>query len=70
MSKNIKITVNGEVLEVENNTSIKDIIELLKVENQSIVAEIDGQVISKNEFENFKVYENAKIELIRFVGGG
>ncbi len=70
MSKNIKITVNGEVLEVENNTSIKDIIELLKVENQSIVAEIDGQVVSKNEFENFKVYENAKIELIRFVGGG
>lgn len=70
MSKNIKITVNGEVLEVENNTSIKDIIELLKVENQSIVAEIDGQVVSKNEFENFKVYKNAKIELIRFVGGG
>lgn len=70
MSKNIKITVNGEILEVENNTSIKDIIELLKVENQSIVAEIDGQVVSKNEFENFKVYENAKIELIRFVGGG
>lgn len=70
MSKNVKITVNGEVLEVENNTSIKDIIELLKVENQSIVAEIDGQVVSKNEFENFKVYENAKIELIRFVGGG
>lgn len=70
MSKNIKITINGEILEVENNTSIKDIIELLKVENQSIVAEIDGQVVSKNEFENFKVYENAKIELIRFVGGG
>ncbi len=70
MSENIKITVNGEILEVKKNISIKDIIELLKVENQSIVAEVDGKVIPKDEFENFIVYENAKIELIRFVGGG
>lgn len=70
MDNKITIIVNGSKEECNKDATVKDIINTLGVADKSIVAEVDGQVLSKNEFDTFKLYENAKVELIRFVGGG
>ncbi len=67
---NIKVIVNGDILECGKSSSIEDIIKILKVENQSIVAEVNGKILSKDEFSSYIVTDGEKIELIRFVGGG
>ena len=42
----------------------------LNITINSIVAEVNGQVITKEKFSNTVIKDNDVIELIKFVGGG
>ena len=49
------------------------LIELLKVLNinaATVVAEIDGKIIAKEDFARTSLSTGQAVELIRFVGGG
>ena len=66
----IQIEVNGKKLNVPIETTIKDITEMLNMGGANIIAELNGNIIVNRDFEITMVMEGAKIELIRFVGGG
>ena len=51
----------------------KTLIELLKqldIHQATVVAEINGKIIAREDFANTRVSPGQKIELVRFVGGG
>jgi len=66
------LTINGENKNFENDvpTTLKNLLDVLKVDQATVVAEVNGQIVPRNGFENAILKDGYKIELVRFVGGG
>lgn len=69
-SKTISIEINGQPHQVPEHSRITDTLQILGLGNANIVAELDGEIIPKNEFSKTILKNGAKLELVRFVGGG
>lgn len=51
-------------------STLIELLDDMKINQATIVAEIDGEIISRDKFDNTAIIANQQIELIRFVGGG
>jgi sulfur carrier protein len=49
---------------------LSDLIGRLGIAEATVVAEIDGQIVPRQQFARTKLSGGQKIELIRIVGGG
>lgn len=67
-----KLKINGKIKEFPNNLplNLTELLDQLDIKAETVVAEIDGQIIEKQNFNSTKLNENQAIELIRFVPGG
>ena len=50
--------------------TVLELIERLKIQQATVVAEIDGKIIERNRFGTMQVSPGQEINLIRFVSGG
>ena len=66
----IKAIVNGAVAKLPQASTITDVLSLYKLNPERVVAEVNGNVLTKEEYSKTMVNEGDKIELISFVGGG
>lgn len=66
----MNIILNGQKHNIESNITLKEILINLNIEQKNIIAEVNGEVVTKDDFSNKIINENDIIELIRFVGGG
>lgn len=51
-------------------TTLSSLLDVMGINHATIVAEIDGEIIKRENFINTKLSSQQKIELVRFVGGG
>jgi len=47
-----------------------ELLEQLGINQATVVAEIDGQIVERARFAETKLTAGVSIELVRFVGGG
>lgn len=66
----MNITLNGQKYNIESNITLKEMLINLNIEQKNIIAEVNGEVVTQNDFSNKIINENDIIELVRFVGGG
>ena len=66
----MKITCNGETREIAKGMTLIAFIRELALNPDTVVAECDGRIIKRADFEDFILSEGSRLELIRFVGGG
>tara|TARA_B100000945_G_scaffold246210_1_gene202544 strand:+ start:430 stop:630 length:201 start_codon:yes stop_codon:yes gene_type:complete len=66
----MNIFINGKVSEVKKNINIQDILRMNNISNENIVVEINRTVISKKYWDDTRIEENDRIEIITAVGGG
>jgi sulfur carrier protein len=66
----MKITCNGETKEITSNTTLVSFIRDMALNPDTVVAECDGRIIKRDEYETLVLQEGNVLELIRFVGGG
>lgn len=64
------IIINGEKKEFEEDISLKGIIINLQVEDKVMAAAVNMEIVKKDEWKNYIVKNNDKLELLQFVGGG
>jgi thiamine biosynthesis protein ThiS len=66
------LKINGQQREFTDTVpaTLTDLLQLLNIDGATVVAEIDGQIIPRVEFGTAALCEGARIELVRFVGGG
>jgi len=50
--------------------TIAELLKHLNINEAAIVAELEGNIIARNDFTKTALLSGQKIELIRFVGGG
>ena len=66
----MNIFINGKVSEVKKNINIQDILRMNNISDENIVVEINRTIISKMYWDDTKIEENDKIEIITAVRGG
>ncbi|MCB2180756.1 MAG: sulfur carrier protein ThiS [Desulfobulbaceae bacterium] len=66
----MEIICNGEVKNIQPGTKLVAFLENLGVKPDTVFVECDGVILQKKEYDTFVLPENARLELIRFVGGG
>lgn len=62
--------VNGKEVELKEGINIEELLLEMKINKDRVVVEVDGEIVSKDEFSLFKLKENNSIEVVSFVGGG
>ena len=69
-SDRMKITINGEIKELEGEVSLDRLLELFSLPSQRVAVELNREVVRKKDWENVVVKDADKIEIVHFVGGG
>jgi len=66
------LNINGQKKTFSNGlpTSLAKLLEVLKVDQATVVAEINGSIIKRSDFPQTSLENGQKIELIKLVGGG
>lgn len=69
---NSVLKVNGQEKTFEQGLpgTLSALLATMNIDAATVVAEIDGQIIERKDFEQTPLNEGQAIELIRFVGGG
>jgi len=66
----LKLTVNGEQLEIEDNSSISNLLKKLDITAPRVAVEHNLEIVPKTMFNETTLAENDNIEIVSFVGGG
>lgn len=66
----MQIKVNGELLEIQNGTTLMDFIKSKDLPPESVVIQYNLDIVKKEEWSNIVLQENDDLEVLRFVGGG
>ncbi|SFV79354.1 Sulfur carrier protein ThiS [hydrothermal vent metagenome] len=64
------IKVNGENLEIDNQSTAAALIVQLGYQDQRIALEVNEAIISKSKHVEFTLNEGDQVEIIKAVGGG
>jgi len=64
------IKVNGEDLEINNQSTAATLITQLGYQDQRIALEVNEAIISKSKHVEFTLNEGDQVEIIKAVGGG
>lgn len=66
----MKLVINGEDKNFDDNFSLQQIITDLKIEDKVMAAAVNMEIVKKDNWSSFIPKEDDKIELLQFVGGG
>jgi sulfur carrier protein len=64
------VKVNGKEMNLKDGITIDELLSEIKFNKERVVVEVDGVIVSKDDFKSFKLTENNTIEVVSFVGGG
>lgn len=66
----MRIQVNGEPREVEDNVPLPKLIAELKLKPEQIAIELNHNVVRRGQWDNTLLQPDDKVEIVHFVGGG
>ena len=66
----MKITINGEIKELESEVNLNRLLELFSLQSQRVAVELNREVVRKKDWESVVVKDADKVEIVHFVGGG
>lgn len=66
----MRIIVNGEEKEAKQAASVSEYVSALGFDPETVVVELDGQILNRTEYAERRLTEGCELELIRFIGGG
>ena len=65
-----KIQLNGDSYEVDNGTNLNDLLNQLKIKQNKVAIEINGEIVEKKKYSNLILNQDDKVEIVHFIGGG
>jgi len=66
----MKIKINGIEKNIPENTTIEQLLNELQVLDKTMAVAVNMKIVKKDEWKNYKLQENDKVEALNFVGGG
>ncbi len=66
----MQVTLNGKILDVAGSETVAGLLLERGLSPDKVVVEINGEIISPEDYEPRKLAGGDKIEIMSFVGGG
>ncbi len=67
----MKLTVNGEPLEIKKPINVKELLVVAKAEQpEYVTVELNGEFVDHSGFESTLVKDGDTVEFLYFMGGG
>jgi thiamine biosynthesis protein ThiS len=66
----MKITINGEIKELEKEVKLDRLLELFSLPSQRVAVELNQEVVRRQDWEDTLIKDADRIEIVHFVGGG
>ena len=66
----MKITVNGEVKELAEGTTLGRLVDELGIGEKVMAAAVNMEIVKKERWHEHPLQEGDRVELLHFVGGG
>lgn len=66
----MKVTLNGEVKECTEGTTIEKLLDLCKIDKNRIAVELNLVIVPKKELSDRVLKDADVLEVVTFVGGG
>ncbi len=66
----IKITVNGELRQVDDGITLADLLEQLGIGERRVAVEYNREIVKKEQYGQTGLGDGDGLEIIEFVGGG
>ncbi len=66
----MRIQVNGQPREVEDNLSLSELITSLSLRPEQVAIELNQTVIRRVQWQATTLQEEDRVEIVHFVGGG
>jgi sulfur carrier protein len=66
----MRLTVNGEILETTEDSTVVELLNKLSIEPSRVAVEVNLSIIKKTDYSTFRLNEGDNVEIINFVGGG
>ena len=65
-----KIQLNGDSYEINKGINLNELLNKLKIQKNRVAIEVNGEIISSNNYDNFILNKDDKVEIVKFIGGG
>jgi sulfur carrier protein len=66
----LRVTANGEEVELASGAGLLDLFEVLGVGAKWVVAEVNGEAVSRADMAARRLSDGDQVELVRAVAGG
>lgn len=66
----MEITVNGEPGHAPEESNVFDYVVSLNFDPETVVVELNGAIVQRDEYKTTLLKDGCILELIRFIGGG
>jgi len=64
------IIINGETKEFTDNITLGELLKELSLETKVMAAAVNMNIVKQSEWQEYKLEDGDKLELLDFVGGG
>tara|TARA_Y100000590_G_scaffold426872_1_gene536465 strand:- start:35 stop:253 length:219 start_codon:yes stop_codon:yes gene_type:complete len=68
--KKIKIQLNGKKHQIESGHNLRDLLKILKKDNNKVAVELNGEIADKKKYSKIFLKKDDKVEIVQFIGGG
>lgn len=66
----ITIILNGKDKQIDNSSSIEQLLKNLNLENKRLAVEINENIVPRSEFNSHILKDADKVEIVQAIGGG
>jgi sulfur carrier protein len=66
----MKLFINGEEREFEENSTIEDILQKLSIRDKVMATAVNMEIVKEANWKEFIPKDGDNLELLQFVGGG
>ena len=66
----MRIHINGELREIDEQTSLLELIATLRLKAEQVAIELNQKVVRRAQWESTVLQTDDRVEIVHFVGGG
>ena len=70
MTEKLEIILNGEGTKIPMEWTVTDLVEDLELVGKQVAVELNGQIVSRDRWQEETLVSGDRIEVVHFVGGG
>ena len=70
MPEKIEIILNGEEMKISIDWTVNDLVQNLELVGEQVAVELNGQIVSRDRWQEEALASRDRVEIVRFVGGG